>query len=243
MMNKGLLNKYFRKFGFEVHGTGYLQSVNKGSFKDDPFKVQKEIIENCSTIFDIGANRGEITSKYTELFPEATIFAFEPFPDSFKILESEFSTNKRIECFQKALGAVNTKSNLFVNRNVDTNSLLSPIKMGLSSDQQVKNVGVMEVEVCTIDEFCRNRCIDTIDILKLDIQGSELSALRGASGFLRDKRIKLIYTETYFKKQYENQPLFHDLSKFLEQYGYYLQDFYNPIYGKGDLVWCDVIFK
>jgi hypothetical protein len=101
----------------------------------------------------------------------------------------------------------------------------------------------MEVEVCTIDEFCRNRCIDTIDILKLDIQGSELSALRGASGFLRDKRIKLIYTETYFKKQYENQPLFHDLSKFLEQYGYYLQDFYNPIYGKGDLVWCDVIFK
>lgn len=242
-MNKSLLNKYFQKLGFEIHGTGYIQSVKKGSFKEDAFEVQQEIIEDCLTIFDIGANRGEITLRYTELFPEARIFAFEPFSDSFNILASKFSSDKRIECFQIAIGAVNTKSNLFVNRNVDTNSLLSPIKIGLSSDQQVKNLGVIEVDVCTIDEFCRNKAIDSIDILKLDIQGSELAALQGAAGLLRNKKIKIVYAETYFKKQYENQPLFHDISKFLEQYGYHLQDFYNPIYGKGDLVWCDVIFK
>lgn len=242
-MNKRLLNKYCQKLGFEIHGTGYLQSVKKQSFKEDPFKIQKELVGNCSTIFDIGANRGEITLKYTELFPSATVFAFEPFPDSFKILESKFSSNKRTACFQKAIGSVNTKGNLFVNRNVDTNSLLSPIKMGLSSDQQVKNVGVVEVDICTIDEFCRNRSIDSIDILKLDIQGSELSALAGATELLKSKRIKMIYTEVYFKKQYQDQPLFPDISKFVEQYGYHLQDFYNPIYGKGDLVWCDVIFR
>ncbi len=242
-MNKGLLNKYFQKFGFEIHGTGYLQSVKKGAFKEDAFTVQKEMLKNCSTIFDVGANRGEITSKYAELFPQANVYAFEPFPDSFKILESKFFGNKRIECFQNAIGAVNTKSNLFVNRNVDTNSLLSSVKIGLSSDQQVKNVGVIEVDVCTIDDFCRNKLINSIDILKLDIQGSELFALKGATELLKNKRINLIYSEVYFKKQYENQPLFPDISKFLEQFEYYLQDFYTPIYGKGNLAWCDVIFK
>ena len=242
-MNKGLLNRYFQKFGFEIHGTGYLQSISKGSFKDDPFEIQKEMAGNCSTIFDIGANRGEITLKYTELFPSATIFAFEPFTDSFKVLESEFASNERIHCFQKAIGAINGKGKLFVNRNVDTNSLLSPVKMGLTSDQQVKNVGVVEVEIRTIDDFCKGKSIDCIDILKLDIQGGELSALTGATQLLKSKRIRMIYTEVYFKKQYQDQPLFPDICKFLEQYDYHLQDFYNPIYGKGDLVWCDVIFR
>lgn len=242
-MNKGLLNKYCRKLGFEIHGSGYIQSIKKETFKEDPFSVQKEITGECPIIFDVGANRGDITSKYSELFSKARIFAFEPYADSFHILDSRFLNNKKIECFQAAIGEVNSRSNLFVNRNVDTNSLLRPVKMGLSSDQQVKNVSIVGVHVWTIDEFCRNRQIEEIDILKLDIQGGELSALKGARDLLRNKKVKIIYTEAYFKKQYENQPLFHDISKFLEQYGYSLQDFYNPIYGKGNLVWCDVIFR
>jgi FkbM family methyltransferase len=242
-MNKGLLNRYFQKFGFEIHGTGYLQSVKKESFKEDAFAIQKELAGNCSTILDIGANRGEITLKYAQLFPSATVYAFEPFADSFKVLESQFSSNQRVLCHQKAIGASNGKGKLFVNRNVDTNSLLSPIKMGLSSDQQVKNVGDVEVEIVTIDAFCNNHSIDSIDILKLDIQGGELSALTGAIGLLKDKRIRMIYTEVYFKQQYQDQPLFPDLCKFLEPYDYHLQDLYNPIYGKGNLVWCDAIFR
>jgi FkbM family methyltransferase len=242
-MNKGLLNRYFQKFGFEIHGTGYLQSVKKESFKEDAFAIQKELAGNCSTILDIGANRGEITLKYAQLFPLATVYAFEPFADSFKVLESEFSSNERVHCFQKAIGAANGKGKLFVNRNVDTNSLLSAIKMGLSSDQQVKNVGDVEVEIVTIDQFCHDHSIDSIDILKLDIQGGELSALAGARGLLKDKRIRVIYTEVYFKQQYQDQPLFPDLCNFLEPYDYHLQDLYNPIYGKGNLVWCDAIFR
>ena len=242
-MNKALLNRYCRKLGFEIHGSGYIQSVKKESFKEDAFEVQKEIMGKCETIFDIGANRGEITARYAELFPGARIFAFEPFADSFQILELRFSADTRIACFQMAIADTDSKSNLFVNKNVDTNSLLKPIKMGLSSDQQVKNVEVIEVDVCTIDTFCQKRNLNQIDILKLDIQGGELSALRGATDLLSKKRIGMIYTEAYFKKQYENQPLFHDISLFLEPYGYHLQDIYNPIYGKGNLVWCDVIFR
>ena len=241
-MNKSRLNKYLGRFGFEIHGTGYIQSVKKQSFKEDAFAVQKEMVGNCSTIFDVGANRGEITSKYAELFPEASIFAFEPFPASFNILESCFSGNKKIRCFRNAIGETNTRGKLFVNNNVDTNSLLSSKKIGLSSDQQVRNVGAIEVDILTIDEFCRNKHVDKIDILKLDIQGSELSALIGATDLLSKKKVKIIYSETYFKEQYVDQPLFHDIAKFLQGYGYHLQDFYNPVYGKGNLVWCDVMF-
>ena len=115
-------------------------------------------------------------------------------------------------------------------------------KIGLSSDEQVKTIGQTNVTTETIDEFCNDHKIECIDILKMDIQGAELLALKGATKLLADKKIRLIYTEAYFRRQYNNQPLFHEISAFLAQYGYYLQDIYSPIYGNGKIAWCDAIF-
>jgi hypothetical protein len=129
-----------------------------------------------------------------------------------------------------------------VNTNVDTNSLLESIKMGLSSDKQVENKNQIEVDVWTIDDFCRDNNIEKIDILKLDIQGGELAALIGAEKLLKEKNIRLIYTEAFFRQQYADQPLLYDIAKYLERFGYHLQDIYSPIYGKGSITWCDAIF-
>lgn len=242
-MNKKTLNKILRRFGFEIHGTGYLQSISKTSFKEDAFVCQKNILGNsCKIIFDAGANRGDTSLRYLELFPKASIFAFEPFPASFEILNLRLAKEKNVFGFQKAVGEKSGRETLFINKNVDTNSLLKSGKIGLSSDRQVANISGINVQVCTLDEFCGENNINFIDILKLDIQGGELAALKGAKNLLSEKKIKLIYSETYFRQQYEEQPLFHDISKYLEQFGYAIQDFYNPIYGKNSLAWCDVIF-
>jgi len=42
------------------------------------------------TIFDIGANIGQTSAVYANLFPEAVIYAFEPFPDPFEQLGRNF---------------------------------------------------------------------------------------------------------------------------------------------------------
>lgn len=76
----------------------------------------------------------------------------------------------------------------------------------------------------------------------MDIQGAELMALKGSIELLKNKKIKLIYTELYFKEQYKNQPLFNDVYSFLKLYDYKLQDFYNPYYIDNHIAWCDVIF-
>ncbi len=78
-MNKSLINKYCRKFGFEIHGNGYMRSLLKSSFKVDAFQSQKELVRQRECmIFDVGANRGNTVAQYLELFPEAIIHAFEP---------------------------------------------------------------------------------------------------------------------------------------------------------------------
>jgi FkbM family methyltransferase len=240
---KKAINNALRRFGVELHGTGYLQALAKGDFKKDAFAMQKERLHGkCKQIFDVGANRGDVVTVYRELFPNAEIFAFEPFPDSFSILKNRYENDKQVHCNQVALAAEEGKKSFYVNHNADTNSLLEPKETGLSSDKQVKNIKKIEVDSITIDNFCLQNGIENIDILKMDIQGGELDALKGTKQMLAKGKIGLIYSEVYFLEQYVDQPLFHDISSFLHKYGYYLQDVYSPIYGKGNIAWADVIF-
>lgn len=244
MFNKRRINKIAGKFGVEVHGKGYLQSLSKGEFKTDCFQVQQELIkEKNPVIFDIGANRGAVVEKYLQCFPLATIYAFEPFPASYNLLKSRFASNKKVVCIESAVASGKGSREFFVNKNIDTNSLLKPQKTGLSSDEQVNNRSVIQVETLIPDEFCFEKKIDNIHILKMDIQGGEFDALKGFHNMLSRSAIDLIYTETYFIQQYEHQPLFHDISELLFEYGYQLQDIYNPIYGNNNLAWADVIFR
>lgn len=242
MLNKKIVNKFLNMFNLEMHGIGYMQALRKHSNPPDAFSVQKNIVENAKTIFDIGANYGDTVENYLALYPESIIHAFEPSPEVFGSLTTRYLSNKNVNCYSFAIAEENKKSTFYTNSNPDTNSLLKPQKIGLNSDKQTANIGVIEVESISIDLFCISKNINEIDILKMDIQGGELQALKGAKNLLQNKRIKLIYAETYFKKQYENQPLFHDISLYLSQNGYYLQDVYNPIYGKGSIAWCDAIF-
>ncbi|HRN91012.1 MAG TPA: FkbM family methyltransferase [Ferruginibacter sp.] len=242
-MNKKSINRFLSKFGFEVHGTGYIQSVKKSDFKQDIFTKQLELTGNkAEIIFDVGANRGNVTLKYADTFPKSKIYAFEPFEEAFKILSSKSVANPRIHLNQIGIAEFTGTKTFYENVNMDTNSTFEPDTMGLSSDNQVKNVSISTIPVITIDEFCLKHQINKIDILKMDIQGGELNALKGASDLLSKKAVGLIFMETYFREQYKNQPLFHDVSKYLHEWGYYVQDFYEPIYGKGSLAWCDVIF-
>jgi FkbM family methyltransferase len=169
-------------------------------------------------------------------------YCFEPFTKTFEVLKNEFDNNTNVHCFNLAISDKIEKRQFYVNKNVDTNSLFKPQKAGISSDSKVKNEYTVDVQTTTIDKFCEEKKIDHIDILKMDIQGGELAALKGAVKMLSRKRISYIYSEVYFVQQYENHPLFHDISKYLFESGYTLQDIYSPIYANGNLVWADAIF-
>ena len=105
------------------------------------------------------------------------------------------------------------------------------------------DTGVIKVESITIDTFCRQESIRAIDILKFDIQGGELNALRGAAGMLSNQRVQLVYAELLFVPVYQGQADFHEVASYLSRHGYRLYDFYNFSYSeRGQLRWGDAIF-
>lgn len=237
-----LLNSAFKKLGFQLIGIGSVEKLSRTSFKNDAFQVQKELIKKTKPmIFDIGANRGDISAKYQQLYKKATIHAFEPFPDTYKIL---YENSKITGCISNnlALDEQPGEKCLYINKSVDTNSFLESSRIGASSDEYCRTVDKLVVQTTSIDVYCLKNKIATIDIMKLDVQGAELMVLKGSKFMLEQKRIKLIYTEVYFKQQYKDQPLFSDLEVFLREYGYILVDLYNLYYNANQILWGDAIF-
>jgi hypothetical protein len=99
------------------------------------------------------------------------------------------------------------------------------------------------VPVTTLDEYCHRRAIERIAVLKMDIQGAELAALRGAEALLRDHRIDAIFTETFFVPHYEGGCLLHELWGHLATHGYGLYTLFPSREGRnGQLRLGDAIF-
>ena len=82
---------------------------------------------------------------------------------------------------------------------------------------------------------------ETIDLLKLDLQGGEYNALKGAINLLNDKRIKCIICEVMFQKCYKNQRNASELLLFLEKNGFKIFNFYQNHFHHGKLLQSDVI--
>ena len=240
---KSFINKYLKKIGVEVHGVGYIKKLKSSDPKKNEWAIQKKILGNyAKIIFDVGANRGDTTLKYTSIFPNAKIHAFEPFPASYEKFITNNKNNINVTLNKYALSNKIGKASLNINKSVDTNSLLKSKKIGANSDKNCTSIANMIIDTNTIDNYCQKNNITEIDILKIDVQGLELKVLEGALKLLNDGKIKLIYTETYFKQQYVNQPLFHDISKFLYNYSFCIQDIYDPYFSENNLLWCDTIF-
>jgi len=236
MMVKRLIGSIVGKLGYEL---GKLP---------DAFYEQQSLLTGIPVrnIFDIGAHVGDITAEYRRRFPSAMIYSFEPLPEAFEELRRRFEADNLVKPVPSAVSSRAGKGKFFVNQVSTASSLLPSLdeaKNLFTTPDVTKNVATIEVPITTIDEFCRQESVDKIEILKMDIQGGELEALKGAKEKLEQGAILLIYLEISFLPIYVGQALYYDIGGFLFDYGYTLFDWYNLDYAEnGQVKWGDALF-
>ena len=212
----------------------------------DPQTMQKKLItKDRPVIFDVGAHLGVTYTKYRKFFPRAEIHLVEPFAASAERLRSQTKNDPCSYLHQIALSNHDGERTLHVNAASSTNSL-SSLRMSASStwnSNKLKQVGKITVDVLTLDRLCKEIDIKFIDILKIDVQGAELSVLQGAKNLLENQRIGLLQFEFIVVDTYENQDPFSEYLALLESYNYQLIDIYQPLRRNGQLLQFDLLFS
>lgn len=158
--------------------------------------VKQRILEGKNKyiiIFDVGANIGEYSLALINNFPPHTsIYAFEPSKSTFAILKNNVSHLSKI--IQNNIGMSDNNSQLILYSNNPGSGLASVYKRNLKHfDIELNQLET--IDLTTIDDYCSKNNIETIDLLKLDIEGHEYKALTGASKMLTDDKIHFIQFE------------------------------------------------
>jgi FkbM family methyltransferase len=212
-----------------------------------PFEVISRIepAGSIKTIFDVGANVGQTTTDLRRLFPKAFIHAFEPTPSSRDAYLKRHGQDSNLKLWSCAIASEPGQATFQVNLKSMTNSLLNAAQSSAEwiGQENVTNVESISVEVRTLDEFCATNNIQFIDILKLDIQGSELDALKGATELFRQKKIRYVCLEAPFVLLYERQAFFYEIREFLASQGCEFYGLFKLARHKSDrLLFADALF-
>jgi FkbM family methyltransferase len=215
-------------FGYEIR-----RAPGGEAYHRDEFADQSRLLGGkASVVLDVGANVGHSVVTYRELFPGATIHAFEPGAEALKELRQRAGSLPNVYVHDLAVGDADTTAVLHTHKGNFNNSLLQSAADSARhapADLQwaFESTGEQQIRTVRVDTFCRDNGIDRVSVLKLDIQGYEAAALRGASEMLAAGRIDLVYTEVLFAKLYEGQAHFWDLAQALAAHRYELFGLYN----------------
>jgi FkbM family methyltransferase len=232
---KKLINRIYNRKGFELR-----------RMPPNAFIEQRRLLAGAppSIIFDVGAHHGETVHEYKALFPAATIYSFEPFPESFAELQQAAAQYEGVHAVNLALADRAGEAEFSANVNSATNSLL-PVadEAARSWGNLVQSKSTIRVPTVTLDAFCESHGIESIDLLKLDVQGGEPLVLRGAERMLARQAVRLVYAEIITVPCYAQQLQFDEFLRMMREYGFALHNFYDPHASEtGRLKQVDAIF-
>jgi FkbM family methyltransferase len=192
------------------------------ALRDRYVDVRQLLKTDSPVIVDGGANTGTVTDTFLQQYASPTIHAFEPRPDAAQVMQAKYAHQPHVHVHGCALGSANSTLSFNVVGHETSSSFFQPSSINHQyhpGEMLVENT--IEVPVKRLDSVLDS----DIDLMKLDLQGYELEALKGCGALL--PRIKAITTEVEFVPLYEGQPLFGDIDIFLRQHGFKLLNLYD----------------
>lgn len=226
---------------------------DRANYINQPVPIEKELKilfkqNEPLIIFEIGACEGEDSIKYSRLFINSKIYAFEPLPDNIKLIQNNLLRYdiRNVTFYNKALSSKDGTAEFHVSEGRPETEVESDWDYGNKSSSLLPPAKHLEivnfiqfnkkinVETITLKSFCKSNNIHNIDFIHMDVQGAELMVLEGASDFISS--IKVVWLEVSKVEIYRNQPLEQDVKKFMTDNNFIL------VKNSLDKLWGDQLY-
>lgn len=180
----GVLQKAIIFISPEAYKKRYLKQYINLSWKNyNENNVEYEMLllpyflTPSSVFFDIGSNIGSFILIANKTVKQENIFAFEPIPMLMKRLKKLFP---KTNLYSLALSNIKTKTQFkiptinhakFLTRGTLNTSFIENDESGFE---------LLDVQTNTLDNFCIDKKISKIDVIKIDVEGHEHEVIKGA---------------------------------------------------------------
>jgi FkbM family methyltransferase len=147
-------------------------------------KLLRSILFAGAVVVDAGANIG-VYSRFLSrcVGPTGVVHSFEPSPENFRRLLAATRKLANVRLSQAAVGECSGKSELYVSAKLNVDHRTYPT--------EVVSRYAIPIDIVALDDYFKPG--QRVDLIKMDIQGYELHALRGADRVLaRNPNVKLL---------------------------------------------------
>ena len=147
-------------------------------------KIDKNLIKKDDIILDVGGFIADSVLLFRTLFPNNTIYSFEAAQTNFEYAKATLQLNSVSNVILEKLALGEEKGELYINEFNSSGSVTS------------NNKENSQAEICkstTLDDYVQEHALQHIGLIKVDIEGSEQSFLRGALSVIkRDRPVLLL---------------------------------------------------
>lgn len=193
---------FFRFLNVKIlHGNlkGYKWGLNvstfeclTGNYEPETQKTFLKYIEPNNVVYDIGANVGYFTLIASNLTGKnGKVYSFEPLKKNIAILTTHIKINNahNVTLYDLAISDVNKKITFTNSDNTSANTYIP-------SSSMFKISSTIEVQARSLDDLLFNDNLLPPDFIKIDIEGAEFDALKGAELLIK-KYQPIIYISTH----------------------------------------------
>lgn len=210
------IGNFLYKYCFPLYNISYSRFKKKNDKNE--IELLKKIIQPGDTILDIGANIGfyaKILSQFTT--EKGLVFCFEPDSQNFRYLQKNTRGIQNITLLNNAVSDKSDVIKVYKSKLLNVDHRTYPVNNYDS---------VEEITSVSIDELIDRKIIGKVNIIKIDIQGYELTAFHGMKRLLSSNNHIQIIAEYWphgFKRAGTSAIAFYDFFDGMG-YSFYLID-------------------
>lgn len=177
----------FRYFGEQVffpkYSTTFKLAIRDGIYEHEILKFLVHFVKDDSVYLDIGANIGLMSIPVLAKNPSVKVLSFEASPSTFGYLKKTWDRSKykdRWVVYNNAVSDSNMELDFFIAKDADG------AYESMKDTKRVNFSGTIKVPGITVDTVWNDLNKPNVSVIKSDIEGADLLALRGATSCISE---------------------------------------------------------